>query len=75
MTEPTAPSASTGRITLTAAGDIRDAITAHQRGDTAAAVYGLLAVDPESWQAITDRLAALGGTLPDLLATTRQETP
>ena len=61
------------RITLTAAGDLRDAITAHQRGDTAAAIYGLLAIDPQSWQAIQDRLATLGATLPELL-TTRTET-
>ena len=72
MTDPTSPG---GRISLTAAGDLRDALAAHQRGETAAAVYGLLAIDPDSWQAITDRLAALGGTLPDLLAATRQESP
>ncbi|NEA59505.1 hypothetical protein G3I60_36430 [Streptomyces sp. SID13666] len=61
----------TGRITLMAAGELRDALTALQCGDTAAAAYGLMSIDPASWQAIEQRLAALAGTLPDLLATTR----
>jgi hypothetical protein len=63
MTRPDTP----GRITLMAAGELRDALDAHQRGDTAAAVYGLMSIDPESWQAIETRLAALGGTLTELL--------
>ena len=63
MTRPDIP----GRITLMAAGELRDALEAHQRGDTAAAVYGLMSIDPESWHAIEDRLAALGGTLAELL--------
>jgi hypothetical protein len=62
------------RITLTAAGDLRDALEAHQRGDLPAAVYGLLSIDAESWQAIQDRLAALGGTLPELLTTEKGQS-
>ncbi|WP_329315668.1 hypothetical protein [Streptomyces sp. NBC_01262] len=56
-----------GRITLMAAGELRDALEAHRRGDTAAAVYGLMSIDPDSWHAIEQRLAALGGTLTELL--------
>ena len=56
-----------GRITLMAAGELRDALAAHQRGDTTAALYGLMSIDAESWQAIETRLAALGGTLAELL--------
>jgi hypothetical protein len=63
MTRPDTP----GRISLMAAGELRDALAAHRRGDTAAAVYGLMSIDPESWHAIEQRLAALGGTLAQLL--------
>jgi len=63
MTRPDA----TGRITLMAAGELRDALDAHQRGDTTAALYGLMSIDADSWQAIEQRLAALGGTLAQLL--------
>lgn len=59
------------RITLMAAGELRDALTALRSGDTAGAAYGLMSIDPASWQAIEHRLAALGATLPELLATTR----
>ncbi|WP_049580233.1 hypothetical protein [Streptomyces sp. SBT349] len=58
-----------GRITLMAAGELRDAIDAHRRGDTAAAVHALMSIDPESWHAIEHRLNILGGTLTELLAT------
>lgn len=61
MTDP-------GRITLMAAGNLREALEAHQRGDTPAAVAALMSIDPASWRAITDRLSILGGTLPELLA-------
>ncbi|WP_405728883.1 hypothetical protein OG607_27400 [Streptomyces sp. NBC_01537] len=57
-----------GRITLMAAGELRDALAAHQRGDTTAAIYGLMSIDADSWQAIEQRLAALGGTLAQLLS-------
>jgi hypothetical protein len=63
-----------GRISLMAAGELRDALEAHQRGDTAAAVYGLMSIDAESWQAIEQRLAALGGTLAELLNQPTGET-
>ncbi|MEU8350289.1 hypothetical protein [Streptomyces sp. NPDC048845] len=63
------------RITLMAAGELRDALDVHARGDTTAAVYGLLSIDPDSWQAIAERLAAVGGTLPELLDRVKGETP
>ena len=53
-----------------AAAHFRDALTATQNGDTPAAVGALLAIDNESWQAITDRLNGLGGTVAQLLTTT-----
>jgi hypothetical protein len=39
MTELTPPADGGGHITLMAAGELRDAIAAHHRGDTPAAVY------------------------------------
>ncbi|WP_049581038.1 hypothetical protein [Streptomyces sp. SBT349] len=60
-----------GRITLMAAGELRDAINAHHRGDTAAAVHALMSIDPDSWHAIETRLAAMGGTIPELLTRIR----
>ncbi|WP_165985025.1 hypothetical protein [Streptomyces sp. YIM 98790] len=56
------------RISLMAAGELRDALTAHRRGDAAAAAAALMAIDAESWQAIQQRMSALGGDLPALLA-------
>lgn len=63
------------RITLMAAGELRDALAAHARGDVPAALGALMSIDPESWQAIEHRLAALGGNLPEVLTTLRGETP
>ncbi|PGH49308.1 hypothetical protein [Streptomyces sp. Ru87] len=63
------------RITLMAAGELRDALDAHARGDLPAAVYGLMSIDPDSWQAIAERLAAIGGTLPELLDTVKGDSP
>lgn len=66
------------RITLMAAGELRDALAALQRSDLPAAAGAVAAIDPESWQTITDRLAELGGSLPELLATATRgpkETP
>ncbi len=63
------------RITLMAAGELRDALAAAERGDTPAAVHGLMSIDPDSWQAIETRLAALGGSVPELLAAVRSERP
>jgi hypothetical protein len=73
MTQPTPP-ADDGHITLMAAGDLRDALAAHQRGDTPAAVHALLAIDAASWRAVEARLSALGGSLPDLLTAVREDT-
>ncbi|NGO67471.1 hypothetical protein [Streptomyces boncukensis] len=56
-------------ISLMAAGELRDALTALGRGDHATAASALMAIDPDSWHAIERRLAALGGPLPELLAT------
>ncbi|MFG2303492.1 hypothetical protein [Actinacidiphila glaucinigra] len=75
MTTPPRPAAPAGRISLMAAGDLRAALEAHHRGDTAAALYGLMSIDPESWQAIQARLAALGGTLAELLDTQNGDAP
>lgn len=55
------------RITLMAAGELRNAIDAISRGDRAAAAAAVMSIDAESWQAIETRLAALGDSLPDLL--------
>ncbi|GAA4671819.1 hypothetical protein GCM10023347_27250 [Streptomyces chumphonensis] len=62
----------TDRITLMAAGELRDAVDAVQRGDTAAAAHALASIDPESWRAIEDRLAALGGSIAALTTTTKE---
>ncbi|OEV04013.1 hypothetical protein AN219_37605 [Streptomyces nanshensis] len=56
-----------GRITLMAAGELRDALAAFERGEHVAAVSGLMAIDPASWQAIESRLADLGASLPELI--------
>ncbi|MGI5348801.1 hypothetical protein ACQEU8_11480 [Streptomyces sp. CA-250714] len=68
MNQPTTAPPGAGRITLMAAGELRDALTAAQRGNRSAAVASLMAIDADSWQAISDRLNALGGSLPELLA-------
>lgn len=59
---------------LMAAGELRAALEAHARGDTPATVAALMSIDAESWQAIEERLTALGGSLPALLATLRGAT-
>lgn len=63
------------RITLMAAGELREALAAHARGDVPAVLSALMSIDPESWQAIEDRLATLGGTLPEVLSSFRGDTP
>ncbi|MEE1929834.1 hypothetical protein V1J52_16865 [Streptomyces sp. TRM 70351] len=55
------------RISLMAAGELRDAIAAVQRGDTASAAYALASIDPDSWHAIEHRLNTLGGEIAALL--------
>ncbi|MDT0270027.1 hypothetical protein RM844_27480 [Streptomyces sp. DSM 44915] len=62
------------RISLMAAGELRTALEAHQRGDTATAVAALMAIDPESWQAIEQRLTALGGNVAALVSTLNRTT-
>ncbi|SCK09269.1 hypothetical protein H181DRAFT_00449 [Streptomyces sp. WMMB 714] len=59
------------RITLMAVGEFRAALDAFERGEMAAAVSGLMAIDTASWQAIESRLAALGGSMPELLTLVR----
>ncbi|HEY8981572.1 MAG TPA: hypothetical protein VIU15_18545 [Streptomyces sp.] len=60
-------------ISLMAIGELRDALTAIDEGKGPAAVAALLAIDPESWQAIEHRLAALiGGDLRELLLSAGQ---
>ncbi|MDT0307191.1 hypothetical protein RM780_09475 [Streptomyces sp. DSM 44917] len=49
-----------------AAGELRDAIHAAQRGDTATATAALMSIDPESWHAIETRLNSLGGSIAEL---------
>lgn len=63
----------TDSISLMAAGEIRDALTAAARGDLPAAAHALMSIDAESWRAVEGRLAALGGSLPDLVRTVRGE--
>lgn len=55
------------RISLMAVGELRDAFTALEDGDRGAAVASLMAIDVGSWQAIEHRLAALGGSVAELL--------
>ena len=55
------------RISLMALAELRDVLNALERGQSPAAVAALLAIDPESWQAIEQRLAAVGGDLRQLL--------
>lgn len=61
------------RITLMAAGELRAALAAFERGEHVAAVSGLMAIDPDSWRAIEARLADLGGSLPELLTHVRSQ--
>ena len=56
-----------------AAAHFRDALSATHNGDLPTAACALLAIDNESWQGITDRLHALGGTVAQLIATTVRE--
>ncbi|MFH8786308.1 hypothetical protein [Streptomyces roseoverticillatus] len=62
-------------ITLMAAGHLRDALSAHARGDLPTAISALMSIDPESWQAIEHRLSLLGGTAADLLHSVREIRP
>ncbi|MET9416113.1 hypothetical protein ABZY03_18395 [Streptomyces klenkii] len=64
-----------GAISLMAAGNLRDALTAHACGDVPTAISALMSIDPESWQAIENRLVRLGASTADLLNTVRELRP
>jgi hypothetical protein len=51
-----------------ALGDLRDALAALEGGQGPTAIAALMAIDPESWQAVEQRLTALGGDLRQLLS-------
>ncbi|GGO58344.1 hypothetical protein GCM10012287_56290 [Streptomyces daqingensis] len=55
------------QISLKAAGELRDALTALQRGNAPHAIGALMAIDAESWTAMEARLSAVGGDLRELL--------
>ncbi|WP_202235458.1 hypothetical protein [Actinacidiphila reveromycinica] len=57
----------TPRLSLMAVGDLRDALTALERGQGPTAITALMSIDTESWQAIEHRLAAVGGDFRRLL--------
>jgi hypothetical protein len=61
------PAALQPRLSLMAVGELRDVLTALQLGQGPTAVAGLMAIDAESWQAIEQRLAAVGGDLRAVL--------
>ncbi|OEU90345.1 hypothetical protein DB35_03570 [Streptomyces abyssalis] len=63
----TSSAAASAQVSLTAAGELRDALTALRRGNAAVAVSALMAIDPESWAAMEARLSAVGGDLRELL--------
>lgn len=50
------------QLSLMAAGELRDALKAIGEGRSPAAVASLMAIDPASWQAIEQRLAAVVGS-------------
>ncbi|MFI6528774.1 hypothetical protein [Streptomyces uncialis] len=50
------------RVSLMAAGELRDVLTAIEEGKGPRAVAALMAIDPASWTAIEGRLAAVIGT-------------
>ncbi|QKW07382.1 hypothetical protein HUT18_14290 [Streptomyces sp. NA04227] len=61
-------------ISLMAAAELRDALTAIEEGKAATAVAALLAIDPESWQVIEKRLVAvIGADLRQLLTAAVRE--
>lgn len=55
------------RISLMAVAELRDVLTALERGHVPTAIAGLMAIDPDSWQAMEHRLALLDGDLRQLL--------
>lgn len=71
----TTSSSASASISLTAAGELRDALTALQRGNAPVAVSALMAIDSETWAAMEARLAAVGGDLRELLEAADEHTP
>ncbi|QPP07557.1 hypothetical protein G4Z16_15480 [Streptomyces bathyalis] len=71
----TSSASASSQISLTAAGELRDALSALQRGNAAVAVSALMAIDAESWAAMEARLAAVGGDLRELLETAGENAP
>ncbi|WP_406343278.1 hypothetical protein [Streptomyces sp. NBC_00648] len=55
------------RPTLMAVSDLRDAVSALERGEVSIAVAALMAIDSDSWDAMERRVAAVGGDLRGLL--------
>ncbi|MFI0940952.1 hypothetical protein [Streptomyces sp. NPDC021020] len=55
------------RISLMALADLRDALTALELGQAPTAITALMAIDDESWRAVEQRLATVGGDLRTLL--------
>jgi hypothetical protein len=55
------------RISLMAAAEVRDILTALELGQRATVIAGLMAIGAESWQAIEHRLTTLGGDLRTVL--------
>ncbi len=56
------------RVSLMAAGELRDALAAIEDGKGPAAIAALMAIDPISWAAIQGRLAdVIGADLRELL--------
>ncbi|MFF2651695.1 hypothetical protein [Streptomyces sp. NPDC058045] len=49
-------------LSLMAAAELRDALTAIEEGKGPTAIAALLAIDEQSWQAIDSRLAAVIGS-------------
>jgi hypothetical protein len=63
----TLPTAAPPRISLMALAELRDVLAALELGQRPAAIAALMAIDPDSWQAIEQRLTVVGGDLRQLL--------
>ncbi|WP_328914646.1 MULTISPECIES: hypothetical protein [unclassified Streptomyces] len=55
------------RLSFMAVGDLRDALTALERGEGPTAIAALMSIDAESWRVVEHRLAVVGGDLRQLL--------
>lgn len=62
-------------ISLMAVSELRDVLTALERGQGPTAIAALLAIDADSWQAIEQRLGVVGGDLRTVLLATATGTP